>query len=57
MGFLGVAIRARFTVNSSCAVVKVRSRVMLAPLGREIITCCMDNGTIEQYESLIPSQM
>ena len=27
----------------------------LAPLGREIITCCMDDGTIEQYESLIPS--
>lgn len=29
----------------------------LSPLGREIITCCMDNGTIEQYESLIPGQM
>jgi hypothetical protein len=27
----------------------------LAPLGREIITCCMDNGTVEQYQSLIPS--
>jgi len=29
----------------------------LAPQGREIITCCLDNGTIEQYEDLIPSQM
>jgi hypothetical protein len=29
----------------------------LAPKGREIITCCMDNGTIEDYERLIPSQM
>jgi hypothetical protein len=28
----------------------------LAPLGREIITCCMDNGTAEDYERLIPSQ-
>jgi hypothetical protein len=28
----------------------------LAPLGREIITCCMDNGSAEDYERLIPSQ-
>jgi hypothetical protein len=29
----------------------------LAPLGREIITCCLDNGTVKDYERLIPSQM
>jgi hypothetical protein len=29
----------------------------LAPQGREIITCCMDNGTVKDYERLIPSQM
>jgi hypothetical protein len=28
----------------------------LAPLGREIITCCLDGGTAEDYERLIPSQ-
>jgi hypothetical protein len=29
----------------------------LAPVGRDIITCCMDNGTIEDYEKLIPTQL
>ena len=29
----------------------------LSPLGKDIITCCIDNGTVEQYESLIPSQL
>jgi hypothetical protein len=26
----------------------------LDPLGREIITCCLDQGTIDTYEQLLP---
>ena len=26
----------------------------LHPLGKAIILCCMDNGTVEDYEKLIP---
>ena len=26
----------------------------LDPLGKQIITCCMDGGTVEDYERLIP---
>lgn len=29
----------------------------LAPLGRRIIECCMDNGSLQEYEQLIPSPM
>jgi len=28
----------------------------LAPLGRQIIECCMDNGKLEDYEALIPCE-
>jgi hypothetical protein len=28
----------------------------LNPLGQQIITCCLDNGTLEQYEQLIPAE-
>jgi hypothetical protein len=28
----------------------------LAPLGRQIITCCLDNGKLEDYEQLIPAE-
>lgn len=27
----------------------------LAPLGRDIITCCLDNGTVDDFERFIPS--
>jgi hypothetical protein len=27
----------------------------LAPLGRQIIQCCLDGGTVEDYEQLIPA--
>jgi hypothetical protein len=26
----------------------------LAPLGKEIIQCCLDRGTVAEYEALIP---
>ena len=26
----------------------------LHPLGKAIILCCMDNGTVDDYEKLIP---
>lgn len=26
----------------------------LLPIGRDIIQCCLDNGTVEDYEKLIP---
>ncbi|MEZ0537274.1 DUF4914 family protein [Caldicellulosiruptoraceae bacterium PP1] len=29
----------------------------LDPLGKKIIECCMDNGTIEDYNSLIPTKL
>lgn len=29
----------------------------LAPLGKQIIECCLDNGTVEQYAQLIPGQL
>ena len=29
----------------------------LLPLGRQIIACCLDDGTVDQYESLIPAQI
>jgi hypothetical protein len=28
----------------------------LDPLGKEIIACCLDNGTLEDYERLIPAE-
>ena len=28
----------------------------LAPLGRQIIQCCLDRGNVEQYEALLPQQ-
>jgi len=28
----------------------------LAPMGRRIIECCLDNGTLEDYEALIPME-
>jgi hypothetical protein len=28
----------------------------LDPLGRQIITCCLDNGKLEEYDALIPGQ-
>ena len=29
----------------------------LAPLGREIIDCCLSDGTVQDYESLIPTRL
>jgi hypothetical protein len=28
----------------------------LDPLGRQIIECCLDRGTLEDYEALIPME-
>jgi hypothetical protein len=28
----------------------------LTPLGRDIITCCLDDGSLDDYEKLIPRE-
>jgi DNA-binding response OmpR family regulator len=35
--------------------VTLRQSEKLATLGRQIIQCCFDNGTVQDYEGLLPS--
>ncbi|MBN1875234.1 MAG: DUF4914 family protein [Anaerolineae bacterium] len=45
---------AKILYNFFCRCLADFNTPALTPLGRQIIECCLDNGTIQDYEQLIP---